>query len=145
MMIARHLMTADPITIAPDTPFLEIQHLFVVAQIGGAPVVNDRGVVVGMISSVDLLRAVDQACDDDIDEQPTAVSDGDSKALPEQFGLLVASDLATPEVVWVATHATSAEVAHVMREAGVHRVLVGDDGRLEGIVTAFDLLQEVKP
>ena len=30
-----------------------------------------------------------------------------------------------------------------MQETGSHRALVGSDGRLEGIVTAFDLLRLV--
>ena len=56
---ARDVMMRDPVRIAVDTPFLEVQHLFVVAQIGGAPVVADDGTVLGMISAVDLLPVLE--------------------------------------------------------------------------------------
>jgi len=36
-----------------------------------------------------------------------------------------------------------ARVAQRMRADGIHRVLVGESGRLEGILTAFDLLRGV--
>jgi len=129
--VARDVMRRDPITIAVDTPFLEVQHLLVVAQIVGAPVVGD-GAVLGMVSTIDLLRAVDQACDNEVD--------GDPEELVEDLRTLRASDVLTPEVVWVSPDAPASQVARVMRERGSHIVMVGNDGRLEGIVTSFDLL-----
>ena len=129
---ARDVMQRDPVRIAVDTPFLEVQHLFVVAQIGGAPVVADDGKVVGMISAVDLLRAVDQAYDSDVD--------GDPEALFESLRSLRATDVLSPEVEWVAPDTPVSHLARIMRQHGIHRVLVGIDGRLEGIVSSFDLL-----
>ncbi len=143
---ARDLMQANPITIAPETPFLEVQHLFVVAQISGAPVVDARGAVLGVISAGDLLRVVDQACDDDLDDAPAAEHQRTtaSEELPERVGALTAIDVATPDVVWVSPDTPIARVAHVMRTEGIHRVLVGNDGRLSGILTAFDLLVAIE-
>ena len=135
---ARDLMKPDPITVAGDMPLLQVQHLFVILQISGAPVVDDAGHVIGVISSSDLLRVVDQALDEDIDPMPSAEGD-----MPERWSELSASDVATPEVVWVEPDASLASVADVMRTEGIHRVLVGRDSRLEGILTAFDLLQAV--
>ena len=133
---ARDLMQAPPITIAAHVHFLEIQHLFVRAGIGGAPVLDERGRVIGIVSASDLLRAVDQAFDEDVDPAPRARA-----RLQEQLDALTARDLATPEVVWVSPLAPLAEVARVMRDEGIHRVLVGDRGRLEGVLTTFDLLR----
>ena len=133
---ARDVMRRDPISIAVDTPFLEVQHLFVVAQIGGAPVVGSHGEVLGIISTVDLLRAVDQACDAEVD--------GNAEELAEDLHPLRASEVMTPEVVWVTPDTPASQVARLMRDQGIHRVLVGNDGRLEGIITAFDLLALVE-
>jgi CBS domain-containing protein len=47
------------------------------------------------------------------------------------------------EVVWVSPDAELPAVAQVMRDEGIHRVLVGTPDRLEGILTAFDLLRAV--
>ena len=134
---ARDLMSPDPITVGYDMPLLQAQHLFVTLQISGAPVVDARDRVVGVISSSDLLRIVDQVCDEDIDPMPSPTSDG----LPERLSTLSVGDIATPEVVWVAPEASVASVATLMRREGIHRVLVGTSARLEGILTAFDLLK----
>jgi CBS domain-containing protein len=144
------LMQTDLITVAPDTPFLQIQRLFVVAQISGAPVVDDRGAVLGVISSVDLLRVVDQACDDDLDMMgPLPAEESNSPRLrgsmeiPEQLESITAIDFATPGAVWVSPEDSISQVAHLMRTEGIHRVLVGHDQRLAGILTTFDLLKAI--
>ena len=134
---ARDLMNPDPITMGYDMPLLQAQHLFVMLQISGAPVVDARDRVVGVISSSDLLRIVDQVCDEDIDPMPRPTADG----LPERLSALSVGDIATPEVVWVAPETSVSSVATLMRTEGIHRVLVGTSSRLEGILTAFDLLE----
>jgi CBS domain-containing protein len=133
-------MKRDPITVRPDTPFLEIQRLFVQAHIGGAPVVDADGRVEGMITSSDLLRALDELCDEDLDDAEPE----DEQALLDRLATLTAREVETPEAIWVAPDTPLAEVAKRMRDEAVHRVLVGEDGKLAGILTAFDLLEAVK-
>ncbi|MEP6863495.1 MAG: CBS domain-containing protein [Deltaproteobacteria bacterium] len=137
---ARDLMTPHPLTIAADTPVLEVQHLFVVANIGGAPIVDSASKVVGILSGTDLLRISDQVHDDEIDPQPMSSSGG----AREQLEALVASDVGTSDVIWVSPDTPASQVARLMRDVGIHRVLVGDNGKLEGILTAFDLLRAVE-
>jgi CBS domain-containing protein len=133
-------MRTDLITVRPETSLLQVQHLFVVLQISGAPVVDAKDRVVGVISSSDLLRAVDQVCDEDIDPTPTSATD----VLPERLSALSVRDVATTEVVWVAPDTPIADVAKLMREEGIHRVLVGASSQLEDILTAFDLLEALE-
>lgn len=47
-------MTPDPITIAPETPVLDVVRLLRQHKIGGLPVV-DRSAVVGIITTTDIL------------------------------------------------------------------------------------------
>lgn len=136
MQIARDLMQRNALTIPTGMPFAEIVRLFVVTCIHGAPVVDSDGAVVGVISAMDLLRATDQAHDDDRDEG----EDADPIA---QLLTATAADLASPDATWVSPDAPVGEVAQIMRDAGTHRVLVGSNGRLEGIISAFDLLAVV--
>ncbi len=145
-LLARDLMQVDPVTVLPDTPFPQIQHLFVVAQISGAPVVDDRGTVHGIVSATDLLRVADQAFDDEVDSEAEArrsFEPSNTVELPEHLESLTAIEIASPEPIWVSPDCAICEVARLMRAEGVHRVLVGHDGRLAGILTAFDLLQAV--
>jgi CBS domain-containing protein len=50
----------------------------------------------------------------------------------------------TSSVISVRPEATVQEVARTLRENRVHRVLVADQGRLVGIITAFDLIALVE-
>src|SRR5690606_16879765 len=94
LMRARNLMgRAEPITVRADASFLEVQHLFVEAQIGGAPVVDAQGNVIGVVSAADLIRVVDQICDEDLDPNEPA----DEPNLADQLAKLTAADIATPE------------------------------------------------
>lgn len=132
---ARELMQPNPITVSSQTPLLELQHLLVVAHISGVPVVGADGQVTGVVSVTDVLSAIAQALDEDHDP-------GESDDLLEELRAITAGDIATPEVVWVSPDTEVADVARMMRAEGIRRVLVGN-GRLEGILTAYDLLRAV--
>jgi predicted transcriptional regulator len=134
-LLARELMQPNPITVSSHMPLLELQHLLVVAHISGVPVVGADGQVTGVVSATDVLNAIEQALDEDHDP-------GESDDLLEELRAITAGDIATPEVVWVSPDTAVAEVARMMRAEGIRRVLVGN-GRLEGILTAYDLLRAV--
>lgn len=137
-LLVRDLAPADWLTIPAALPFLDVVHLFLETGVGGAPVVDDDGGVVGMIAAVDLLGAVDRVSDDEIDPDPTGGADA-----PESLRALRAIDVATPEIPWVPPELPVTELARRMRDEGLHRVLVGEPGKLEGVVTTFDLLRAV--
>lgn len=130
-------MQTPVITVPPDMSFLDVQELFVEANIDGAPVVDERGTVIGIVTSTDLLRTLDQVSDDEIDPGPDDLTTG--------LGDVTARDMATPEVVWVTPDTLIRDVARRMRDEGIHRVLVGEDGKLQGILSAFDLLRVIAP
>jgi len=54
-------MTPDPITTTPETPVWEVAHLLREKKIGGLPVLDDRGRLVGIVTETDLLRAFEGA------------------------------------------------------------------------------------
>jgi CBS domain-containing protein len=127
---------AEPLTVAAQTPLLEVQHLLALAQVSAMPVVEEGGRVIGVLSTSHVVRALDQALDSDVDE-------GELDGRFEAISKLTARDIASPDIVWIAADATAVQVAERMRTEQVARVLVGDPEHLEGIVTAFDLLVAV--
>ncbi len=81
-----------------------------------------------------LLRVADQAHDEDRDL-------GEDENFDAR--VLTAAQLATPELVWVELDASAHEIAQVTRREGTHRVLVRQDGKLVGSVSALDLCSAV--
>lgn len=135
--VVRELALREPMTVSPDMPYTELVHLFVAGQLDDVVVVNENESVVGTISPNDLLRATDQACDDEVDI-------GEPAKLEDRFAALKAKEIASPDVVWISLDMPVREVARRMRDDGLHRVLVGDDeGDLAGLLTAFDVLAQI--
>ncbi|MFN2217108.1 MAG: CBS domain-containing protein [Anaerolineae bacterium] len=54
---ADKIMTTDVITTTPDTPVEDAARMMVARKIGGLPVVNEHGAVVGMITETDIFQA----------------------------------------------------------------------------------------
>ncbi len=147
---ARDLMETHVISVGINTPLIDVQKLFVTEEIHGAPVIDEDGALAGVITSSDLLRAVD-------DEHESArmeasyfrdvfdYSAPDWGSVPEDFqdrlGQLRAEDAMTPEVFTVTAEAPASRIARELRERRVHRVFVTDADRLVGVVSAFDLLR----
>lgn len=136
MSTAAALMERTVLTIPATMPAMEVMQLFVTAGVSGAPVVDDRGGVVGMIAAGDLLREVMQAHDDDRD-------DGEAGSPDDHLRALTARELASPAATWVAPDLAVHAVAAVMQRERVQHVLVGTEGVLAGILTAFDLLRAI--
>ncbi len=135
--VARDVMERNVLTIPASMPLAEIQHLFVVAGIDGAPVVDAGGTVVGILSAIDLLRASDQALDEDLDP-------GESEEAGLDTDAVTARDIASPQPVWVSPTTPLDQVAQAMQRERIGRVLVGDGGTLDGILTTFELLGAVR-
>jgi CBS domain-containing protein len=148
------LMQRDVLVVSPETPLVDVHRLFVEEEINGAPVVEeDSGKVVGVISSLDLLRAVRDEYDHVAsvvgayfrDELPS--SDPSWNDAPADFGerlaQLTVADAMVKERVWVTSDMSIAAAAAVMRSQRIHRVLVIDDHELIGILTTFDVLQAI--
>jgi CBS domain-containing protein len=118
-------MQTDLVTLSPETRLLDVHRLFIEEEIHGAPVVDEAGLLVGVVSILDLSRAVaEQLARDEFD--PIAAT---------------AADVMTRELVTVAPNSPMVEVAEKMNEQHVHRVLVVEDRELVGVITSFDLVR----
>jgi CBS domain-containing protein len=151
---ARQLMEPAVITVAPETPLLNVHRLFVEEEIHGAPVVDDDGVVRGVISSMDLLRAIEEEYERGavpetwtyrFYREELASSETDWLQVPEdlhaRLAQLTVADAMVREIVSVSQDAPIAEVARLMREQRIHRVLVTEDDELRGIISTYDLIR----
>jgi CBS domain-containing protein len=148
-MTARDIMQTRVVTLSPDAPLRAIQSLFVEEGIHGAPVVDEEGAVVGVVSSTDLLRAASEDADTSPAEPVYFRYDLDLHGadwgrapadLRERLPDAVAADIMSTEILAVAPETPVSGVARVLRENAVHRVLVIEDGELCGIVSVMDLI-----
>jgi CBS domain-containing protein len=121
-MQAQDVMNRAVITIRPHMPVGAAAALLVARGVTSAPVVTAEGMLRGIVSEVDLLRA-----------QPT-VPQGPTEHTAR------AAEVMTPRPVTVRSTDELADVAAVLLDRGVRAVPVVDGGRLVGIVSRRDVL-----
>lgn len=119
------LMTRDPVVVRADTSLKEAAGLLDQYRISGLPVVDAAGVLVGVLSQTDLVRA------------------RATEHLWTNWPGLAVRHLMTQPALTIAVSASLGEAARLMEERHVHRlVVVADDGRSPiGIVSTTDLVR----
>jgi CBS domain-containing protein len=146
-------MQSQVVTVGPDTPLIDVHGLFAREQINAAPVVDETEEVVGVISTTDLIRTLDEERDTAWvdtsylrDLLPYSSPDWDSvpEDLQDRWSQLRVSDAMTEGVVSVAPDASAGEVASTLRKNRLHHVFVIDGGTLVGVISTFDLLELVE-
>jgi CBS domain-containing protein len=127
---AAEMMTPNPVSIRESATVREAVELLTRREISGAPVIDEAGRPVGVISRGDVLVHDREAVDD--------VADGD-----ERGGTRV-RDIMTPVVFCVSPDAPASRVVREMVELKVHRLFVVDDlGTLVGVITVLDVLRQM--
>lgn len=147
--LAKDLMSRHLVTVSPDAPLVDVNRLFLEEELHGAPVVNEEGRLVGVISTSDLLRTVEEvhegpAADHRYFRELLEFSAPDWSAAPEDFQdrleQFTVADAMQPSVVTVGEDAPLERIAAVLRENRLHRVIVVRDDYPVGVVSSFDLL-----
>jgi CBS domain-containing protein len=128
-MTAKDLMTKSVATLTPLTTVAAAARLLTEQRISGAPVVDARGNVLGIVSQTDLVRHQTDAGGWPGEKAGT----NDAPIIAVMTGAVVSCEEETP----------LDEVARLMLDRRIHRVLVVRDGKLCGIITAMDLLRAV--
>ncbi|MER6102905.1 CBS domain-containing protein [Streptomyces sp. NPDC001832] len=143
MSVAQHstvseVMTRDVVTISPDTPFKEITSVLTTHGISAVPVVDTRGVPMGLVSEADLLRKPAEQPDRcGEQEAPPGWPHERAKARAENAAGLMTTPVVTAHADWPVPQA-----ARTMDRHRVRRLLVVDEtDRVIGIVSRSDLLR----
>ncbi|MEK7388657.1 MAG: CBS domain-containing protein [Elusimicrobiota bacterium] len=141
-MKAKNIMRKQVITVETWLTLKELAKLFEEKQITGAPVVDETGAVVGVVSQTDLVRNRGEASGGvpvyhrEL-EEPTRSVGIHYEELEESR----VERIMTPGAIAVGEETPVEELAKIMVERHIHRLLVTKNNRLTGIVTSMDLLR----
>ena len=142
MLTVRDVMTRSVISVHPWTPLKEVAQLLVDHCISGAPVVDDHGAVIGVVSEADFL--VKEQGAEAVHHRRLARILGESKestAKLAKIGAFMAREAMTAPATTIASSRRISDAASLMGTRSIDRLPVVDDGRLVGIVTRGDLLR----
>lgn len=122
---ARDFMTANVVSLAPDSDIMHAMRLFLMHRISGAPVIGQRGELVGMLTERDCLKVV-----------VAAGYHGEGSG-----GAVTA--FMTADVVSVEATAGLLDVAQLFVTTVYRRFPVLDQGRVVGVISRRDVIRAV--
>ncbi|GHE14965.1 CBS domain-containing protein [Streptomyces alanosinicus] len=135
--VVNDVMTHRVLALRTGAVFKDIVQAMQDWRVSALPVLDDKGVVVGVVSEADLLPK-EQYGDGDIGRYGQLAHLADVR----KADAVTAGDLMTAPAITVAPDATLAQAARIMAGSRVKRLpVVGRDGLLRGIVSRSDLLK----
>ncbi len=126
---AKDIMEPEVVSVPPEMTLDQFEEFLTIQDIDAAPVQNAAGEIIGIASKTDVIWALRFRERDRLKLTGENISVG---------------DIMTYDVVFVPPDLSPQEVAELMIEHRIHRVLVGDKHHVRGIITAFDLLRLVR-
>lgn len=134
----RDLMTRDVLTLTPETPLKRAAELLARERISGAPVVDDAGRVVGVVSEADVLVKASA-------EAPRSGLLGwllePAPDYHDKIAATLVEEAMSAPVVTIAPDRGVHEAASLMIDENVNRLPVIDNQELVGILTRADIVR----
>ena len=147
MLKAKDIMTTEVVTVHPQTTVEELARVLMDNHIDGAPVVDDAGNLVGIVTEHDLINQEKRL------HIPTVVRIMDAfiyldspKKFEEDLKRMVGSkvgDICTQDVVTVDEEASVSDIASTMSDRGIHLLPVMRGKIIVGVVGREDMLKAV--
>lgn len=121
MRKVREVMKTGVVSVKEDMTVAELMEFFDKKGFSGAPVVDADNKLIGLVSKTDIaLRRLES---------------GSLKDLP-------VGELMTPFLFDISPDHSLLSVIETMDRAGIHRIVVTDNGQPVGIVTTMDLIRD---
>jgi CBS domain-containing protein len=143
-MHARDVMVAPVITVKPSTTMREVAALFLKKRISAAPVIDNQGKLIGIVSEGDLLHRVEAGTERHRSWWLEGFTGNDTLAAEyvKAHGRKV-SDVMTHKVITASPQTPLHEIATLMEKNAIKRVPILENGQLVGIVSRPNLIQAV--
>lgn len=147
MLTAKDIMTKDVVSVTPGTSIEKLSEILLANQISGAPVLDDAGKLVGIVTENDLIRQNKRL------HIPTVVSFLDaaiylesSRKFEEEVKRVTATtvgEICERTVMTITEDAGLADIATIMSEKKLHLLPVVSGGKVVGIVGKRDVVKAV--
>jgi CBS domain-containing protein len=139
---AEDIMSTDIFTVNPKDSLHTVSRVFADTETSGAPVVDDIGRIVGIVSEHDIVTYLSKFED-------TGEEDIDPKELPHlahiyiQASTTPVEEVMTTEVITAKPDTSIDMIARLMTDNNINRVPIVVKGKLVGMVSRVDILRNI--
>ena len=143
-MKARDVMVSPVITVKPSSSVREVAKIFLERRISAAPVVDDQGKLVGIVSEGDLLHRAEAGTERHRSwwlQLFTAEETLATEYVKAHARKVL--DVMTRDVITAGPNTPLHEIAALLEQNSIKRVPIVKDGQLIGIVSRANLIQAV--
>jgi len=144
---AKDIMTSNVVTLKKEMGVKEAAEILLDKGIGGAPVVDDEGNVVGMVTESDLIMEDVKLHFPTFIHLLSGIIYLESiKAFEEKLKKAAAvkvEDVMSKKVISVTEDTSIEDIATLMIEKGISRVPVVREGKLVGLVSKRDIVRTI--
>ena len=145
MLKAKDIMTQNVITVRQSDTIEELARLLVEHRISGAPVVDGKGNLIGIVTENDLIRknkrfhipTIIRLFDAFIMLQSQSMIEEEIKAMAAE----AVGDIYSKQPVTVSEETPVDEIATIMSERKVHLIPVVDGKKIRGIIGKIDVIR----
>jgi CBS domain-containing protein len=141
-MKAADVMATKVITVRPDTPVATIAEVLLANRISAVPVVNDKDVLVGIVSEGDLIHRVEAGTERHRSWWLELLTG--KEILAHEFVMSYgrkAADVMTHPVISVQPETPLGDITALLEKHRIKRVPVASNGKVVGIVSRANLIQ----
>lgn len=143
-MKVKEVMTKKVITINKKATLKEAARILSKNKISGAPVVDEQGNLVGIVSEKDLYKALYPSHAEFYESPGLWIDLERLEERTKEAADKIIEDFMTKEVITVNQDTSVMQVGSMMLVRGVHRVIVtGQDAKILGIVTRRDIFHNI--
>jgi len=155
-VMADDVMTANPVSVREELTVHEAVVFLTERRISAAPVINEAGRPVGVVSEADVLRHNREHAEHlywvpqkEVDRELTLGSGehlSDKSFEVEVPDVTLVKDIMNPVIYAVRRTTPISEVVHQLLKRRIHRLFVVDeDNSLVGVITTLDILSRLGP
>jgi CBS domain-containing protein len=139
-MRVEDFMTRRVVTITPDTTLLAAAKLMLEHRVGGLPVLDASGRMIGVFSESDLLR---EEGEDGSPWLQMMVGPDGKPAEPPRLDARKVGDVMTRQLITIAPGASIAQACRLLHEHRLRRLPVVENDKLVGMIARADLVRAV--
>lgn len=153
--VAKDIMTAELLAADADWSIQQLAEFFDKHAISGAPVTNEHGDIVGVVSLMDIVRQNSQPLIEVHAEHSThdyyvrslqkrLASEELSGYQMDHEAETTVHEIMTPIIFEVDENTPVTDIANTMITGHIHRVFVSRDKRVVGVISSLDMLKVIR-